>query len=114
MSTNIHIRATREVVVVKTGRTDAQEISFPVWQTPTAVTMMIKASADPLEAYKNWILKECSQDEEFPVYADDDIFGEGEPVGKEIYNAGKEHVEQFEQWLEMCREEGYTVVVEAW
>lgn len=114
MSTNIHIRATRDVVVVKTGRVDTQEISFPVWQTPTAVTMMIKASADPLEAYKNWILKERSQDEEIPVYAEDDHFGEGDPIDTLTYNAGKEHVEQFEQWLEMCREEGYTVVVEAW
>lgn len=114
MSTNIHFIATREIRVVKTGMITTQEIKFNEWQTPTRVTWEIMGSADRVQAYKDWILRECSRDEEFPVYAEDDIFGEGEPVGKEIYNAGKEHLAQFEEWLKMCDEEGYTVVAEAW
>ena len=114
MSTNIHFVAQREIQVVKTGKTSIQEIKFNEWQTPTRVTWEIMDSSDRIQAYKDWILRECSRDEEFPVYAEDDVFGEGEPVGKEIYNAGKEHLEQFEEWLKMCDEEGYTVVAEAW
>jgi hypothetical protein len=117
MSTNIHFVAGRKITFKKkNGKRggEIQTIYFNVWQTPTRITREITASADPMQAYKDWILTECSRDEEFPVYDDADIFGEGEPIGKKIYNAGKEHVAQFEEWLKMCDEEGYTVVAEAW
>jgi hypothetical protein len=114
MSTNIHFIATREIKVIKTNKISIQEIRFNEWQTPTRVTREIMESNDPIEAYKDWILRECSRDEEFPIYAEDDIFGQREPVGRQIYNAGKEHLEQFNKWLKMCDEEGYTVVAEAW
>ena len=114
MSTNIHFAADREVKVVKTGRVSVQTVYFDQFQTPTRVTHEIKASADPIQAYKDWVLRECSRDEEFPVYAEDDVFSEGDPVGVEIYNAGKEHIEKFEEWLKMCEEEGFEVRAEAW
>ena len=114
MSTNIHIVAQREIKVVKTGKTAVQEIHFPEWQTPTRITWEIMESADRIQAYKDWILRECSRDEEQLIYAEDDIWGEHEPIGKTIYNDGKDHIAQFEEWLAMCEEEGYTVVVEAW
>ena len=114
MSTNIHFIATREVQVLKTGIITTQEISFREWQTPTRVTWEIMDSSDRVQAYKDWILRECSHDEEEDVFAEDDIFGEDEPIGKRIYNAGKEHVAEFEEWIKMCEEEGYTVVAEAW
>lgn len=114
MSTNIHFVAHREINVVKTGKTQTQEIKFSEWQTPTRVTREIMNSTDPIQAYKNYILTECSRDEELPIYAEDDVFGEGTPIGVDVYNNGKEHVAQFEEWLNMCEEEGYTVVAEAW
>lgn len=114
MSTNIHFIATREVKVVKTNRVTTQEIKFNELQTPTRVTYEIKDSADPVQAYKDWVLRECSRDEEFDVFADDDIYQEREPIGKEVYNAGKEHIEKFDEWLKMCAEEGYEVRAEAW
>lgn len=114
MSTNIHFMAVREVMVVKTGVITTQEIKFYTWQTPTQVTREIMESADRIQAYKDWVLREWNRDEEVPVYAEDDIFGDGEPVGKEIFNAGKEHIARFEEWLKICDKEGYTVVAEAW
>lgn len=114
MSTNIHFVATREVKVVKTNRVTTQEIKFNELQTPTRVTWEIKDSADPIQAYRDWVLRECSRDEEFPIYAENDVFGEDEPIGVEIYNAGKEHIEKFDEWLKMCAEEGYEVRAEAW
>lgn len=112
MSTNIHFSATRDVVVVKTGKKSKQETSFNVWQTPTRVTLEIM-KGDPIQGYKDWVLSEWSEDEELEVFADDDVFCET-PIGTKIYNAGKEHVEAFEEWLAMCEEEGYEVRAEAW
>lgn len=114
MSTNIHFEATRQVQVVKTGKIVEQKIHFNVWQSPTRVTMRIMDSPDPVQAYKTWILEECSEDQFMPIYADDDIFGEREPIAKEVYNPGKEHVESFEEWIKVCEEEGYTVQAHAW
>lgn len=114
MSTNIHFSASREIQVIKTGKISTQTIDFREWQTPTRVTWEIMRSEDPIQAYKDWILRECSHDEEEDVFEEDDIFGEGEPIGKRIYNAGKEHIAEFEEWLKMCAEEGYVVATEAW
>lgn len=114
MSTNIHFIAHREVKVIKTNRVSTQQIQFDEFQTPTRVTHEIMASADRAQAYKEWVLRECSHDEVFDVFAEDDIWEEREPVGKTIYNAGKEHIEKFEEWLKMCEEEGFEVRAEAW
>lgn len=114
MSTNIHFLGVREIQVVKTGKISTQEIHFDQRQTPTRVTWDIMESADKVQTYKDWVLRECSRDEEVPVYAEDDVFGEGDPVGVEIYNAGKEHLEEFDAWLKMCEEEGFEVRAEAW
>lgn len=115
MSTNIHFIATREVQVIKTGKINTQEIKFNEWQTPSDVTRKIMASADPVQAYKDWILTECSIDVETDVFDEDDIiFQDRDPIGKEVFNAGKEHVAEFEQWLNMCSEEGFEVRAEAW
>ena len=114
MSTNIHWEATREIQVIKTGRISKQTINFNELQTPTRVTWEIMESADPVQTYKDWVLRECSVDEEFPIFAEDDVFGEKDPVGVEIYNAGKEHIEKFDAWLKMCEEEGFEVRPVAW
>ena len=113
MSTNIYFNATREVVVVKTGRTDSQCVSFGTWQTPCIVTAQIMSSKDPVQAYKDWILAERFDELEEVVYADDDLFQEREPIGKTFVNPGKEHLAMFVEWLHMCEEEGYTVEAEA-
>ena len=118
MSTSIHWTAVREIRVVKTGKTSTQEIHFNGLQTPTRVTWEIMESeiiesADPTQTYKDWVLRECSVDEEFPVYAEDDVLCEN-PIGVEIYNAGKEHIEKFDAWLKMCEEEGFEVRPVAW
>jgi hypothetical protein len=114
MSMNVYIAAEREVTFRKrngeTG-TDTQTVKFDAWQTPTKVTYEIVGSADPAQAYIDWI-ESRSRDEQVPVYDEEDIFGEGEPVRYEVYNAGKEHVTQFREWIEAVEENGYTVKIE--
>ena len=114
MSTNIHFIAHREVKVIKTNRVSTQEIKFDVFQTPTRVTHEIMTSEDRVQAYKAWVLREYSQDHVINVFAEDDVWEERDPVGERIYNAGKEHIENFEAWLKMCEEEGFEVRAEAW
>jgi hypothetical protein len=109
----MHFAAEREIIVVKTGQKRIQRINFDdVWQTPTIVTRELMAG-DPVQGYKDWILSR-GRDEMVAVYAEDDYFEERAPVGTRIYNAAKEHVAEFEAWLEMCEEEGYTVIPEPW
>jgi hypothetical protein len=115
MSMNILITAEREITFKKKdGRraSSVQTVEFRALQTPTRVTHEIITSMDPAQTYIDWVLAECSVDEEEPVYADDDIYGDGKPVGTTIYNAGKEHVEEFRAWIKDVEENGFTVKYE--
>ena len=114
MSTNIHFIGHREVQVVKTGKISTQKIHFDQLQTPTRITYEIMESTDKVQTYRDWVLREWSIDEEFPIYAEDDVFNEGDPIGVEIYNPGKEHLEKFDEWIKHCEEEGFEVRAEAW
>lgn len=108
MSMNIYIIAEREVLVEKTGKYSIQRDEFGAWQTPDDVSYDIKKADDPIQAYKDWILAQ-SFDEEEPVYADDDIWEEREPVGMRTYNTGKEHIAELDRWVEEVRDEGYEI-----
>jgi hypothetical protein len=115
MSMNVYITASRKITFKKkNGQRGGgiQTVKFDAWQTPTNVTYEIVKSADPQQAYTNWILTERSQDEDVLIYAEDDIFGEYVPVGRKTYNPGKEHVEKFREWVQEVEEEGYTVKFE--
>lgn len=115
MSMNIKFLATRKVTFkAKDGkrRQSTQSEYFREWQTPTEVTYKIKASPNPEEAYKEYILNHCSRDRFIKVYANNDIFEEREPTGTRVYNEGKEHIEEFNSWLESMHDQGYTVSVE--
>ena len=115
MSMNIFITATRNVTFKKkNGKVgeDTQTVKFNAWQTPTIVTRQILASDDCAQAYINWVLTEFSEDEEVNVYADDDVFCEGEPIGVGIINEGKEHVQEFKDWMFDVQENGFTVTFE--
>ena len=112
---NIYIYATRVISFKdKKGKkkTETQTTVFNVLQTPTEVTYEIVKSNDPAQVYIDWVLRECSVDEQWPVYADDDFMQEREPIGVEIVNQGKEHVEKFRQWMIWMEEKGYEIKYE--
>ncbi len=115
MSMNIMITAERKITFKnKAGKqcTGTQIEFFNALQTPTEVTFKILHSADQVKTYIDWVLAECSQDEISPVYAEADIFQEREPVGTEVWNSGKEHVENFKDWLAEVEYQGFTVKFE--
>ena len=110
MSMNIHIEADREIEIVKTGKRETQTIFFDEWQTPTEVSKHIMAQPDRIQAYIDWVMAK-QVTETVPVYAESDLFGEGEPIGFEEFNYGAEHVELLKEWIRQAEEEGYEVTV---
>ena len=120
MSMNVRIYAERDISYRRhVGGTvltclDTQSVQFEAYQTPSAVSYEIVGSENPAEAYAAWVLKERSEDEEVPIYGEDDVFGDEEPVGYRTYNAGREHVRDFRTWLAGMEEGGYTVKFEVW
>jgi hypothetical protein len=108
MSMNILIEARRQVQVLKTGKISEQRITFDTWQTRTQVTMQILNSTDPASVFKDWVLS-ISEDHTVAVFAEDDIWEEGDPIGTKVVSPGKEAEAEFDDWLKMCEEEGYEV-----
>lgn len=113
MSMNIHLHATREVQVVKTGKIVNQQTDFLYcWQTPTTVTRDILNATDPASAYCEWVLTQ-SVDCVEAVYADDDIFQEGPEIGMNVINLAKDHVAGVQAWIKGVEAEGFDIVFEA-
>lgn len=114
MSTNIHVRATREIIVVKTGVSEIQsQTCSMIWQTPTVVTKAIMACEDKKQAYIEWV-EAKSKDETQLVYEENDIFHERAPIGVEVVNYGKIHAEEFKAWCDIMESKGYVVEFEAY
>lgn len=110
MSMNLHIEATRKVIaeVKGTPKFTTQEITFDLWQTPTSVTYSVLEMEDKLQGYIDWV-DSVSEDKQWPIYADNDIFGNGNPIGYETINAGKGHIQELKEWIKYCDDEGYTI-----
>lgn len=111
MSMNIHIIATRSVSFTKpdgSAGSEPQTENFSAIQTPTAVTLSIYSSSDPAVAYLEYV-KSLSLPEKIPVYAQDDIWEEGEPVGYEDYDWTAVHAEQFTDWVSNMIARGFEI-----
>ena len=115
MSMNILIFAERKITFKKKNGKRGSEIQttrFNELQTPTEITKQILASNDPSQTYIDWVLRDCSHDNLEPVFAEDDIFQEGQPIATNVWNAGKWHVEQFRAWIKDVEDNGFTVKFE--
>lgn len=114
MSININVRATREIIVVKTGVSEIQsQICSMIWQTPTVVTKAIMACEDKKQAYIEWV-EAKSKDETQLVYEESDIFHERAPIGVEVVNYGKIHVDEFKSWCDIMESKGYEIEFDAY
>lgn len=111
MSTNLKIKASRDILVLSTREFEVDSCWYLSDQTPQEVTRKIIASSDPLKAYKDY-LNEISIDEVHPVYADDAVFGE--PLGYETVNFSKIEIERLEAWVEDVQKRGYTLEFLEW
>ena len=113
MSMNIHIYAKREVIVTATGEKDFQWKRFDAWQTPTNVSYAIANSDNPVESYIGWV-KSIGKGliREVPVYAEDDIFGERNPLRYETCDPAQEHIDDLNEWIDHVKSQHYEVILE--
>ena len=113
MSTNLRIFAEREIEVVKTGARQTQHVNYwHTWQTPTEVTKKIMQATNRKQAYIDWVLS-ISKDEIVNTYEYADVFCDN-PIGTKVYNAGKEHINDFIKWCNYMEKEGYEIKFESW
>lgn len=113
MSTNFHIRAERSIKVLKTENIEIQSQYLHVWQTSSKQTASIISSEDPLQAYVNYVMS-ISKDETNPIYAENDIFRENDPIGTEVVNYGKLHIKQLKDYMSILEKDGFEFTYEAW
>lgn len=106
MSMNFYISGKREITVNKTGAVETQNIHYQTWQTPTAVTRELLKCADPVEAYKEWVMSKAV-DEQEAVYAADDFLRDSKPIGFKTVNVGREECQQLDEWITAVTALGY-------
>jgi hypothetical protein len=68
---------------------------------------------NPLEAYKEWVIARNFV-KTYPVYEESDFFQEGEPIGESIVNYSENHVNELNEWIEMCEKGAYEIEVEVY
>lgn len=109
MSMNVYIEFEREVLVISTQKVEMQRVIYSLWQTPTDVSYSIIESANPFEVYSDYVLS-VSGEQKFPIYADDDLFCQREPIGTETIHEGKYHLEELKEDIEGYKKSGYVAV----
>jgi len=114
MSMNVFIVAEREIFFKLADGSighDVQRLKFDAWQTRTEETNRILASENPAAAYIAWV-EARNNPTKVPVFADEDIFGEGEPVGFKTVCEATEHVKCLRDWMSAAEAKGYVVKFE--
>jgi hypothetical protein len=97
MSTNLHVRAYETFEHPVIGKQEF-EFEFELYQTPTELTYTCLRSEDTLATYIEWVRKHSSTEIQ-PIFAEDDIWGERNPIGTESINYGEIHIEELLNWL---------------
>jgi hypothetical protein len=107
---NLYVERSRNATAVVKGKQKrfVDRSSFNLWQTPTEVTRRLLQEKDTLAAYCDWV-RSNSKDREFEIYAEDDIFQERDPIGVEVCNDGKDHIESLLEWVKESIEDGYRI-----
>jgi hypothetical protein len=101
-------------MVLSLGVSDEQVVSISVWQTPTEASRSIIESVNPIEAYMSWALWQYPVDDDRYIYAPDDIFEEGPPIGTVKINYGEEHVKVIRETISGLQKEGYEIFAKMW
>lgn len=116
MSTNIHIKAVRNIIIPAINKQEVQEVYFEgVYQTPTKVSHAIRDSFDPIAAYKEWVLATFTNSYKEPIYPEWCVmWDEGDIIGYREVNPAVEHCVRLDDWCNGMKEEGYRIEVECW
>jgi len=109
MSMNIEIMAVAKSMIIKTGEVFDNTVYLNVIQTPTDVTYKIMKAENKMEEYENYVTS-VSEDDEVPVFAEDDVFQEGDPIGYETVNEGEEHLVELHNEVTHYTNKGYDII----
>lgn len=112
MSSNIHFYATREIIPVKTGISEMQEIRLKTFQTNTEESRQIYSSKNPVKAYADW-LKNRNWFEEETVFEITEDYDEI-PVGTILVNEGRKEAARFLLEVRDLRRRGFEIIAEVW
>lgn len=104
----LQLKATREIIVVKTQETEIQTEYFVLWETSKQFTINILDSKTPLDDYIE-LVKSESYDEQVPVYYEGDYFDQGPVDYYEEVNVGDEHLAELIEWINYIKHKGYDV-----
>ncbi len=110
---SIKFFATREIQVVKTGKIELQRVEIDVFLTSPTETSIILYASDPKSAYIDCVLSRLDFDGKEPVFSEDDPFCLRDPIGFEVYNIGRDHVDSFSAICAELEVDGYTIGCEA-
>lgn len=98
----------RDIKVIETGKVEVQTIKFlNGWYVPADKLHEIYQSKEPIYSYVEWVLSKA-EDEIVEIY-DDGSNCDDEPIGTEVVNIGKDHVERFTTWVKCARADGYEI-----
>jgi hypothetical protein len=103
MSTNVYVKATRNVTFTKkNGKqgTDVQTTEFATYQTPTKVTLEVLSKAnqeEKLDCYIKWAQQSSANR------------CASESDRAENVRATKQHVNELREFVRVSEEDGYTV-----
>ena len=113
MSMNVHLKVVSKGMFIPQNEKLETEViervkHFSCFQTSTDTTRKIINDINPLNTYKAWVLENFDEDEKLSMYADNDPFGEHGVIGFDIYNEGREHLEELDEFLAL--HEGWDVI----
>lgn len=105
MSLDLHLIASRMCTVNKTGKEFEHVVRIELLETPNA-SRLILASPNIVEAYCEWVL-EHTHVYDVEIFADNDLFEEGDPIGVRTVNHGEEHIADLRATMAQCVKDGF-------
>lgn len=111
MSMNLYVEASREVIVVKTGKKEIETCEYELWQTPTNVTRKALARDNPIEVYRKWVQGVHTAEYKEPIY-DEKLLNDYDVekvIGYKTISFGEQHLKELASWIERIQESGYEI-----
>lgn len=106
----IHLRATREIIVVKTGEKSIQSqfIESYLWDVEEEVFQKIMNSENKIQAYLDWVLPQKRTVTKIK-WRDDALAWEPEPLEECEVDIVKEHYENVKELIHQYELLGYDI-----
>lgn len=110
---NIRFKAILEILINNSNETITDELFFESkFFAEKEVIEKIITGKNQIQEYKDWVIREHDWNNEEIIYDREDFYCEHEAIDLLVHNIGKEHIKNFDEWLDMCECYGYNVTAE--